>query len=680
MARHLQDDETDPNWGPVDPVPFGDPAPGWDRYAVIDFIGEGGMGVVYRAIDRQLHRTVAVKFLRSRDPVEVAQFQREAQSQASIDHEHVCRVFEVGEVDGRGYLAMQFIDGETLRNPSTEFDIEEKLEVMEQVARAVQTAHAGGVIHRDLKPGNVMVERRDDGRLHAYVLDFGIAHDSAGPDEDSPAVPTGTAAYMAPERIHSDGRPLDHRVDVYGLGATLYAVLAEQAPFFGATRAETKQRVLDEEPLRLGLVVPGMSADLETIVAVAMDKDPSRRYPSARAFADDLRRWLEGKPIRTRRAGPVYQLKTWVRTRRLAAASLAAVLAVSGAAAGSALWLRYRENQRQTLATAHQNEIEQIDRVLRRSRMMPLHDTTAAEDVARQRLADVEASLLATGPLARGPAHYALGFGHLMLREFAEAEIWLQAAVGGGYDRPEVESALGVAQAMQILAARRVEGITSEESGSRVAGAVRHLTSRGPHTVERNDFHDALALFVAGRLDEALVRAHESSARVPWLYEALQLEGDILVARSEERASGGDIDGAEADLVSAGEVYARALGVARSDAWLYEAEAMRMLRLIELGPIDDPLTPMLCDKAIEAAAAAGTARPERGLPLVLASRAHLLKAEILEQQGQDPELEFAEALRLARDAMEIDPENTENADLQARTRTLLSESRGANTG
>jgi len=104
------------------------------------------------------------------------------------------------------------------------------------------------------------------------------------------------------------------------------------------------------------------------------------------------------------------------------------------------------------------------------------------------------------------------------------------------------------------------------------------------------------------------------------------------------------------------------------------------LRLIELGPIDDLLAPVLCDKAIEAAAAAGTARPERGLPLVLASRAHLLKAEILEQQGQDPELEFAEALRLARAATEIDPENTENADLQARTRTLLSESRGANTG
>jgi eukaryotic-like serine/threonine-protein kinase len=680
MARHPQDDETDPSRGPVDDVPFDDPAPGWDRYAIIEFIGEGGMGVVYRAIDRRLERTVAVKFHRSCDPAEVARFQREARAQASIDHEHVCRVFEVGEVDGRGFLAMQFIDGETLRTPATDLDLEEKLDVMEQVARAVQAAHAGGVVHRDLKPGNIMVERRHDGRLHAYVLDFGIAHDSDASDEDAPTVPTGTAAFMAPERIRSDGRPADHRVDVYGLGATLYAVLAEQAPFFGATRTETKEKVLKEDPLRLGLVVPGMSEDLETIVAVAMDKDPTRRYPSARAFADDLRSWLEGRPIRTRRAGPLYRLKTWMRTRQLAAASLVLVLLVAGAAVGSALWLRYRESQRRALVTRHQNEVEQIDRVLRRARMMPLHDTTAAEDVARERLAEVEASLLATGTLARGPAHYALGFGHLMLREFREAEVWLQAAVDGGFDRPEVSSALGIAQAMQILAARRLEYSAVDENGTRADGAVRHLENRGPQTAERDDFNEALALFVAGRLDEALVLARESSVRVPWLYEALQLEGDILVVRSEARERGGDLEAAAADLRDAGEAYARAIGVARSDAWLYEAEATRLLRLIEFRPREVADLSDLVDQAVEAATAARTARPQRARPLVLASRAYLLKAEILEQRGGDPEFELVEAQRLARDAMNLDPENTVNAELQARTKALLSESRGADTG
>ena len=645
MARITPDDETDPHGDPVDHVPFDNPAPDWDRYSIVELVGEGGMGVVYRAIDRQLERTLAIKFLRSREPAEVARFQREARAQASIDHEHVCRVFEVGEVNGRGYLTMQFVEGETLRNPVNDFDLEEKLEVMEQVARAVQAAHADGVVHRDLKPGNIMVERRHDGRLHAYVLDFGIAHESGEPDNEARWMPTGTAAFMAPERIRSSDRGLDHRVDVYGLGATLYAVLAEQAPFYGATRAETKDKVLHEEPLRLGLVVPGMSEDLETIVAVAMAKDPDRRYPSARAFADDLRRWLQGKPIRTRRAGPFYRLRTWMRTRQLAAASLALVLLTAAAATGSALWLRYRENQRQTLVAQHQNEVEQIDRLLRRARMMPLHDTTTAEEAARRRLAAVEASLLEYGPLARGPAYYALGFGHLMLREFEQAEAWLQAAVDSGFVQPEVESALGIAQAMQILAGRKA--VNPSENDPLIAEAVRHLERRSPETADRDQFHRALSFFVAGRLDEALDHARESSDRVPWFYEALQLEGDILLARSAVREGGGDLQGAVADLRDAGDTYARALEVARSDAWLYEAEAARLLRLIELTAVGAELSPDLFDRAIEAATAADEARPQRALPRALASRAYILKAEYFGLDGGEQEPDLVQALQIA---------------------------------
>ncbi len=679
MARTPQDEETSPFDGPVDYILFDDPAPDWDRYAVIERVGEGGMGVVYRAIDRQLQRTVALKFLRSRDPAEVARFQREAKAQASLDHEHVCRVFEVGEFGGRGFLAMQFIDGESLRNLGGELDLDEKLEMLEQVARAVQSAHAVGVVHRDLKPGNIMVERRPDGRLHAYVLDFGIAHESGEPDDHAPTVPMGTPAFMAPEQIRNDGRALDHRVDVWGLGATLYAVLAEQAPFYGATRAETKEKVVNEEPLRLGLVVPGMSEDLETIVAVAMAKDPARRYPSARAFADDLHRWLRGEPIRTRRADPFYRLSTWIRTRRLAAAALTLVVVTSAAAASSALWLRYRENQRQVLVVEHQNEVEQIDQLLRRARMMPLHDTSAAEKEARRRLAQVEASLLETGPLARGPAYYALGFGHLMLREFDSAEEWLQSAVDSGFDRPEVASALGIAQAMQVFSAAGIGGAGVPGSDTLVDAAVRNLERRGPATADRDHYHRALGYFLLGRLDDALDQARASSNRVPWLYEALQLEGDILVQRSSGRVDGGDPEGAAADLRRAGEAYARALGVARSDAWLYESEATRLLLLVELHRSSDEPPQELIDRAIEAANAAGIARPRRAAPLALASRAFVLKAEVLGPMGGDPDAELAHALRLAHGAADLEPENPEIAGLYARVEARLRESRGGNT-
>jgi hypothetical protein len=680
MAKNPPDDDTAPFEGPVDFVRAVDPPPDWERYAILEFVGEGGMGVVYRAIDRQLKRTVALKFLRSRDPEEVARFQREARAQARIDHEHVCRVFDVGEIDGRGFLAMQFINGENLRVAAGKLDLHEKLEVLVQVARAVQAAHSRGVVHRDLKPGNIMVERRSDGRLHATVLDFGIAHGSGDAGDDAPSAPMGTPSFMAPELIRNELGGVDHRVDVYGLGATLYAILAEQAPFFGATRAETKQKVLTETPLRLGLVVPGTSVDLETIVAVAMAKDPSRRYPSARAFADDLDRWLAGEPIRTRRDGPFSRAGAWLRAKRVAAALSVLVALIGLAAVGTALRIRVREHRRQTLIIQHQNEIEQIDGLLRRARMMPLHDTGAAEAAARRRLAEIETSLLEYGPLARGPAYFALGFGHLLLREPKVAEDWLQAAVDSGFVRPEVESALGIAQAMQILAASPPGGPDATRDAAGIAEARRHLERRGPETGDRDLFQNALGLFLAGRLDEALAQARTSSIRVPWLYEGLQLEGDILVARSAEHEARGELDAAAADLVQADDAYARGFAIARSDAWLYEADAACLLRLIELWSPDDPRSDSLFDRVIAAADSARIARPGRVEPLVLAGRVHLLRAERAELDGADPEAELFAARQLAGAAAELDPESVEIADLVHRLDSRHSESGGPDTG
>ena len=577
-----------------------------DRYAVEEFLGEGFTGLVYRAHDRQLDRTVAIKVLRSRDPREAARFQRESRAQAAIDHEHICRIFDVGETDGRAFIAMQFVDGKTLRDLASDLSLDEKIEILEQTARAVQAAHTGGVIHRDLKPGNIMVERNPDGGVHATVLDFGIAGDDRLLGGDGLVLSSGSPAFMAPEQVLR--KTADQRVDVYGLGATMYGVLAEQAPFFGETRDEVEERILAEDPVRLGLVVPGTPDDLETIVAVAMAKHPGRRYPSVRAFADDLGRWRRGEPIRARASGPIYRTATWLRTRWAPAAVLAMVVVTSTAAVSAVLWSRYRAEQRRVLAEWHHNEVERADRLLRRARMMPLHDTTTAENAVRQRLAEVEAGLLEHGPLARGPAHYALGFGHLMLRDLEQAEQWLQAAVDVGLTDPEVESALGIAQALQILDSR--QGGDGVSDDPRVEQAIRHLGASGARTSERDDFHRALALCLAGELDRAIEAARVSSDRTPWLYEALQLEGDILVARAGLHRDRGDVDRAREDLLSAGVAYARGLEVARSDAWLYAAEARRLLLLMELDEVADRRPAgSVAERALEAAAHAVQARP-----------------------------------------------------------------------
>jgi serine/threonine-protein kinase len=660
------------------------PNPG-DLYAIGDLLGEGPTGKVFRAVDRRLQRTVALKIMASDDPDEVARLQKVARAHGRVVHEHVCRVYDVGVTDGRAFVAMQHIAGRPLRSIVTELDVVEQVELIEKVARGVQAAHARGLIHRDIKPSNIMVERRPDGRLHPYVVDFGIAGDGGA----KTAVEAGTPSFMAPEQLRENRPRADHLTDVYSLGATLFAVLAEQVPFFGPTRAETVRMVLDEEPLPVGLVVPGIPRDLETIVAVAMSKRPGQRYPSAGALADDLRRWLDGEPIRARSAGPVYRLSTRVRARWVSAATLAVVVTASVMAAGSMVWMRHRESRRAVLVAQYQHDVEMLDRLLRRARMMPLHDTTAAEVQARRRLEGVRATLLAEGSLARGAAYHALGFGHLMLREPDLAEPWLRAALEDGFDQPAAEAALGIALTMQILEGRALAARWGEPADDTVGAALIEVPEpemalghllRGENPEQRARFHQALALYLDGQTEAALEAARDSSEKVPWLYEALELEAEMLVLRSVERERRGEVDRAMDDLQAAGRSYGRAMEIARSDPRVFDGEGWRLLHLLEVHFRRGEFPLEIFERTVVVTENSSVARPDRAAPLVILGRAHCLRAKHLVRLGQDPSEDLSHAMRLAREAVWIEPDDPDNRGLLALVTRLGSESVGAGGG
>src|SRR6478752_6094251 len=156
------------------PAPHAPPVAKWDRYELLDLLGKGGMGVVYKARDRRLDRTCAIKFILGADPNLTMRFLREARAQARIDHPNVCRVYEVGEVEGRAYIAIQFVEGDTLTRAASKMTLDQKVAVMRDVSLAIQEAHRLGIAHRDLKPGNIMVERGDDGSWLPVVMDFGL--------------------------------------------------------------------------------------------------------------------------------------------------------------------------------------------------------------------------------------------------------------------------------------------------------------------------------------------------------------------------------------------------------------------------------------------------------------------------------------------------------------------------
>ena len=300
-------------------------------YELLEEVGRGGQGVVFRARQKSLNRTVALKVINLgqwASEARVKRFRREALSAASLNHPRIVPIYEVGEHDGACYFGMGFIEGGQLDEAAKRapMSIRQSAELIAKVARTVHYAHKHGILHRDIKPGNILLDQQGE----PYLTDFGLARLV---ESESTVTCTlevlGTPSYMAPEQAAGNNAQLTSATDVYGLGAVLYQLLTGHPPFAGGTTYETIKLLLDTEPRRPRLLNAKIDRELSTICLRCLEKDPKRRYSSALALAEDLEHWLKHEPICAIRCGFFTRGRKWVRRKPAIAALIATLVALA---------------------------------------------------------------------------------------------------------------------------------------------------------------------------------------------------------------------------------------------------------------------------------------------------------------------------------------------------------------
>ena len=378
-------------------------------YEVLREIARGGMGVVYLARSQSLERKVALKVLRAGDQETSGgreRFQTEARVIARLRHPNIVGIHEVGTCSGRSYLAMDLIDGPSLRErleAGPPFEPADAARLAQVVASALAYAHERSILHRDVKPGNILLSPEGP-----VLTDFGLAKD-VSQIERSPTLSgeaIGTPAYMAPEQARGDLEAIDRRTDVYSLGATLYEMLTGQLPFRGNTIYDLLERLTTQEPARPRKLRPELERDLETIVLTCLAKDPARRYATAGALADDLERYLTHEPIEARRPGPIERTRLWLRRHSRIALTAAITLLVAAAFAVGEASVFVRRLRRERAGAE-----EALSRAL------------AERDAAREALA-------ARTALSPGASSSAAGLEALSLAEAAAGSARWEEAVG----------------------------------------------------------------------------------------------------------------------------------------------------------------------------------------------------------------------------------------------------------
>lgn len=637
------------------------------RYTQLEFIGQGGMARVFKAFDPALGRTVALKFVRLDDLQMVDRLLIEARAQARVEHEHVCKIYDTGEIERKPYICMQYIHGKMLKDLQNELSLKDKVRLIRQVAEGVHAAHRAGLIHRDLKPSNILVEQKESGPS-AYVMDFGLAREIQAPGYTLTGVIMGTPSYMSPEQARGHTSKINARADIYGIGATLYDLIAGVPPFDGPTPMDILMNVIDKEPLPVRKVNPEIPEDLETIVMKCLEKDQERRYDSARSLSEDLSRFLDGDPVLAKPTTWTYRAQKRVRKHPIVSGLMAAAVLAILLFAGMAGFVQWRANQQAKFLQEFGQEAARIEGIMRFAYLLPLHNIQQETNQVEQRLHNLEERMKVLGTQASGPGNYALGRGYLALHRYKNANDHLtQAWEQYKYREPHVAYALGYSLAMlyrqklkeaeQTVNKEQLEFRKVELEKEYRDPALNYIR-QGASTSEAPEFVEAILSFLAKDYSKSLQKAEAASSKITWLYEAKKLQGDVYTTVGNDRRDAGNSAAALDQYQKAKTAYIEASRKGQSDSDIYEGQCALQANIVQMQISQSGISPendfneglSYCQQALKI-------EPQSIQANVIAAKLYRDFAYYQRNRGQDCSGSLNHAVQYAKAALNIDPDN-----------------------
>ncbi len=673
QTRILQRNATTGNFESHEPIlsltPGGLEGERIDRYAVGRLIGTGGGSHVYEAQDGTLQRKVALKVLFGQERDWTEQALREARAQASVEHEFICKVYDVGSWHGLSYIAMQHIDGQPLDEAGKLMSTREKVELMRRILLAVDAAHRRGLIHRDLKPANILVERGASGFWKPYVTDFGLAREML-PDRDQSQSGRvhGTPAYMAPEQAKGESIRDTHS-DIYSLGATFYKFLCGQAPFSGTNAVTVMLKVVRENARPLREIDPELSPELEAIVARAMAKSPEDRFDSASEFARDLTRFLDGWPVTSYDGGLRYSLSKRIKRHRPVFAIGLTSVVLFAVLTGLVINDRLRSRQQALYLERFMDEVQAIQWQLRIAHMMPVHDIRPERARIRERMDHIESEMVRLGSSALGPGHYALGRGFLELNEPEKARDLLEAANVNSVWRDQVTYAWGEAackiyhkrlRSIRHLRDAELRNKAIEDLRRKLLPPALKALAVGTRDASRpRDYIEAQIAYFEGRYDRAIELARKAAEQHPWFYEASLLQAEAYTDQGRFDVRDGDQSAARAAFDKAAVLLERGLTIAASDAELYIADCERLTWVLELNMRTGTEVETTCQAILDRVTLGLQVEPDSALLESYRAFAYYRKAEqLFYYKDRDPLRDLELSIASSERCISLDPRFT----------------------